>query len=119
MSWGGYPDKAWGKESVALVACDGQGNGCVLQTGGPAVAMALEEWGRGLSDIGLDDAPKGLSVWFGRLVDTTSGATSDHPEEPDAELHGFFEPLTSKQWDQLKSGRLLWDEAEWGLKEDA
>ena len=73
----------------ALVACDGAGHGCVLAASG-CVEEALSEWGRELCDIGLDDAPAGLSVWTGRMM----GWGPDHSGDYDAELRGAFRPAT-------------------------
>ena len=81
----------------------------MLETGGPAVAMALEEWGRALGEIGLDDAPEGLSVWRGRIVQ----------EGDDANLDGSFRALEEFERKKLGKDEHLWDEDHWGSEFDA
>ncbi len=92
----------WDKPSMALIACDGEGHGCVLETFGPAVPGLNDDTGRGhLDDFGLDDAPKGLSVWIGNLQTWRCGAWG---EEWDAELRGEFRSLTPEEWKRLAAG---------------
>lgn len=114
-NWGGYANWAWEKPSYAVVACDGHGNGCVLYTGGPAVACELSEVSRDLSDIGLDDAPRGLSVWCGKAVTNRSG---EYGQETDFELVGQFRSLTPEEQTAVLAGRSPWDEKDWGVAEE-
>ena len=113
-TWGRYPRAAWDMPSVAVVACDGHGHGCVLYTGGPAVASELAEVSRELADIGLDDAPAGISVWFGRL--RAWPGSWEHPNDTDSELVGEFRQPTDAEWCAIRRGESPWDEREWGLE---
>lgn len=76
----------------AVVACDGRGNGCVLHHRGGCLDSAIDEWGRSLSDLGLDDAPRGLSMWEGKM-----GLVDGDAREPDGALLGTFRPLSSAE----------------------
>lgn len=112
IGWGGYPHRAWEMESFAIVACDGMGHGCVLYTGGPHVRYELEEVSRCLSDIALDDAPSGLSVWMGRTHGVGSG------EDVTTELKGAFRPLNEVERLFVTRGQSPWNEADWGRDPD-
>lgn len=102
----------WTKPSLAVIACDGDGNGCVLHTVGPHVTHELDEIGRALGDIGLDDAPEGISIWEGKIK--TSGP--DHDGEYDAWLDGTFREPTDDEWAAIRAGRCPWSEAGWLLR---
>lgn len=105
-TWDGYPRSAWVKPSLAVVACDGGGNGCVLWTAGPAMRFEIIESGlRDLSDLGLDDAPEGISVWAGRIY-------SD-PRDDDSELRGEFRSPTIDEWAAIMRGECPWNDADW------
>ncbi len=86
----------------ALVACDGNGNGCVLAHHGEALEYVLSEWSRALDGIGLDDAPHGLRIWEGVLVST--GSAVFHGGEIDENLEGRFRELTAEEWDAVSGG---------------
>lgn len=64
--WRDITDEEWAAPSLAVVACRG-GRGVVLWYGrGPSLAFEIEEGGSlGLDDLGLDDAPDGISIWTG------------------------------------------------------
>jgi len=110
IGWGGYPLSAWDKPSFAVVANRECGTGCVLFTGGPAVPCDMDQLGGHLADLGLDNAPPGVSVWEGTVRcwrDRESGAD-------DSELVGTFRPPNDAEWDAIRRGVSPWDEADWG-----
>jgi hypothetical protein len=95
-------DAAWLIPSKAVVASS-NGVGCVLYTVGPHVANDLENIGSDLSDIGLDNAPDGISVWEG----ITAG------DSHDSWLEGKFRAPTEVEWASIRHGHCPWDEAPW------
>jgi hypothetical protein len=74
---------------AALVASDGNGNGCLLGHRGGWWHDLLEHQ-PSIGMLGLGLAPRGLSVWFGRLVGR--------------ELDGAFRPLLSGEVIALVAG---------------
>ncbi len=106
------PEQDWSKPSLAVVACDGHGHGCILSTAGPHVAHEISVIGRELSDLGLDDAPEGLSVWKGRIKTSTS-----YEGEVDAWLEGEFRDPTDEEWVAIRNGECPWSESNWNLVE--
>jgi hypothetical protein len=101
----------------ALVACDGDGHGCVLQYVGAGLQYMLEEGaGRELVDLGFDDAPDGISVWEGRLA--TSEMWTDCGREYDCELVGTFRELTDDEWASLRRNECPWPPAKGELVYD-
>lgn len=103
----------WSRPSLALVACDGHGQGCVIYTAGPHVRYMLDEIGPALDDIGLDDAPPGISVWKGKTLGTKS-----HDGESDVELVAVdenerFRAPTPNEWLAIEHGACPWNESQW------
>jgi hypothetical protein len=104
--WGGYALGAWDKDSLAVIACDGKGNGAVLWTVGPHVRLEMDEGGlRDLGDLGLDDAPAGVSIWVGRYVTDGGGYCN---EEADTYPKGGFRAPTDEEWTAIREGRCPW-----------
>lgn len=104
-------DYDWSKPSKAVVACSGD-VGCVLWTAGPHVDSYISESGSGhLEDIGLDNAPDGISIWEGKII-TVHHHTPDM-NEWDSWLDGTFRPPTDSEWDAIRRGECPWDDAEW------
>lgn len=103
-SYRGYDPK---KPSLGVVASDGNGNGLLLWYVGVDLALEVEEYGfRFLTDLGLDDAPAGVSVWEGKYV----------WDGDDANPKGRFRPPTEAEWVAIREGRMPWDPKEWKLK---
>jgi hypothetical protein len=92
-------------ESIALIA-NNNGKGVVVVSCGDGISYFAEACGPYLSDMGLDDAPHGLTIWEGRVVSSYSPLDGDH----DAELVGSFRALTDAEW-----GRLAATGAPWAL----
>lgn len=103
--WGHYD---FSKTSLAVVACDGHGNGCILHHVGGHIAFDLSEVGRGLGDIGLDNAPEGISVWEGRHVGSGEDVT----------LEGDFRDPTDAEAAAIAAGECPWNEADWHLPDE-
>jgi hypothetical protein len=106
------PEYDWSKPSLAVVACDGNGHGCVLWTAGPHVESLVHEAGvTNLSDLGLDDAPEGISIWEG-TIKTVHHNTPD-ANEYDSWLEGSFREPTSKEWESIRKNECPWNDDEW------
>lgn len=110
----GYPEWAWNKDSLAIVVSDGDGHGMVLYTAGPHVLRIMDDaCSRYLDDLGLGDAPEGISVWKGLIKSQIYPATPDSAEEYDSWLEGTFGPLQPEEWQALQENRCPWDDDEW------
>lgn len=118
-AWGGYPKEAFDMDSKALIACDGSGNGAVIETGGPAVPLYAEGLCGSLTleDYGLDNAPEGLSIWEGRYVSIRGEDTPNGYGETDIFLEGDFRELNAEERKSLAAGDPLFDESDWGVGE--
>lgn len=112
------PKLDWTKPSLAVIACDGGGQGCVLWTVGPHVTSMIDEAGvRELDLLGLDDAPEGISIWEGSIK-TVHHHTPDM-NEYDSSLEGSFRTPTNEEWESIRKNECPWDEKPWILKESA
>ena len=106
------PDYDWAKPSKAVIACDGVSHGCVLWTAGPHVDSMINEAGvSDLDNLGLGDAPEGISIWEG-------GIMSVHHNTPDANeyewwLDGRFRAPTDEEWESIRRNECPWDDTEW------
>jgi hypothetical protein len=113
--WGGLD---WNRDSFAVVVCDGNGNGAVLWTVGPHVKFEIQECGlKQLSDLGLDDAPLGISVWVGKYI--WQPGPWEWPEDGSMEAVGKFRAPTDEEWMAIRDRRCPWDEEEWRAKDPA
>lgn len=108
----------WDKPSKALIASDGEGNGCILFHCGPHIEEEINAVGRDLTSLGLDDCPKGLRVWEGRWSIITTPSSPNGPEEYDTEAKGEFRKPNDGEWYCIKNGLKLWDEKEWLKNEE-
>lgn len=95
--------------SHALIA-NGSRSGTVLQYTGPGITREIEDASlSNLEDLGLEDAPPGLSIWTGKYiffpdyVDGVEDTSGGH-----CEPRGSFRPLTDTEWALLRKGELLW-----------
>lgn len=111
--WGGYPKDAWEKPSMAVIA-NRLGHGAVLWTAGPHLRMELEEIGLSeLDELGLGDAPFGISIWEGKVVYNTFHGL-DGPQ-CETETVGTFRRPTPVEWLALVANVCPWSELDWGL----
>jgi hypothetical protein len=87
----------------ALIACDGNGNGCVLEYCEGLRWYIEETCPSTLGDVGFDDAPRGLTIWEGALV---GGAYQPYQGDYDDVVpEGKFRPLTEAEWQAMMEGK--------------
>lgn len=101
------------KPGRAVVANDKTGNGIVLWAVGD-VAQEVEDISPMLQDVGLNDAPVGVSVWEGNVHWFQSGWETP---EWEAELKGVFRAPTEEEWGAIRRGLSPWDKNEWLIEE--
>lgn len=105
------PDSGYdfSKPSKAVIACDGDGRGIVLWYTGAHLCGEICEHGCGvfLDDLGLDDAPEGISVWEG-IYRGTRHETTDGVEY-DTEVSGSFREPTTEEWADICVNLCPWD----------
>jgi hypothetical protein len=69
----------------------------------------MQEGGlRQLDDLGLDDAPLGISVWVGKYLMRTVSYYDGPEYESDAV--GHFRPPTAAEWEAIREGQSPWTE---------
>lgn len=90
---------------IAVVAAN-RGDGCVLWHAGGGLDYMLAEVSARLSEIGLDDAPDGVSIWEGHLLSWESHTPSG--TEYDGELQGTFREPTPEEWVGIMRGDGPW-----------
>lgn len=95
--------------SKGVIACDGNGNGCVLWAVGAHLRFELEERGlSGLDALGLDDAPCGISVWEGKYL--WQPGSWEYPQDGSTLPNGAFRAPTDDEWQAIRAGRCPWPE---------
>ncbi len=103
------PD-AWEQDCYAVVV-NRNGQGCVLHYGGGAsLRYEIEEMGcNALDDLGLDDAPDGISVWVGRYI-TVGGAArlGDYDDSYETKAVGEFRDPTDEEWAAIRQQKNPW-----------
>jgi len=101
------------KPSRAVVAHGGMGNGCLLHWVGIHLEVESEAGFTSLDDLGLDDAPEGISIWEGKYT-WSSGVNGEGIDEGgDAAPDGEFRALTDAEWAAIRENKAPWDEADW------
>ncbi len=83
-------------ESCALIA-NMKGEGTVLEFDGASIYGYIEGIGHRLGDLGLDDAPEGLSIWEGTICSWRDSQTGEY----DSEADGKFRPLTVEEYARM------------------
>lgn len=91
-------DRPYITDCMALVACDGNGHGIILQA---------KQY---LSDYGLDLAPQGVSIWEGKSIWCPGGY--ECPQDGSTEFEGEFRRLTAEEAAKVQVGDLIWPEEE-------
>ena len=104
-------DVDWSKPSKAVVVV-GEAGGCVLFSAGPHLDSLMHDAGLSdLSDLGLDDAPDGISIWEGvvkgRRYETVDGY------EYESDTVGSFRAPTDEEWASLRRNECPWDVTYW------
>lgn len=95
--------------SRGVIASDGKGNGCVMWAVGAHLRFELEECGFvQLVDLGLDAAPRGISVWEGKYFYQRGGF--EHPEDGEMYPRGKFRRPTDEEWRAIRENRPPWPE---------
>lgn len=100
----GPPDE-WDEASKAVIASRG-GHGAILWFRGSAIEHELDAVGGDLSDMGLDDAPDGISIWEGTYVTIRGGGEYDG--DYDSEPSGKFRTPTDEEWVAIRENRSPW-----------
>lgn len=94
-------------ESRAVVA-NRNGHGCVLFYRGDSITIEIEECClHHLGDLGLDDAPDGISIWEGAYIWHSGGY--EYPQDGSTEPSGKFRSLTEWEWGCVKCGQSPFD----------
>jgi hypothetical protein len=91
--------------SLAVVASNGE-HGCVLWTVGAHVRFEQQECGWELIDLGLHNAPQGISIWEGVYIYIPEPWECSEPK-------GQFRKPTDAEWVAIREGRCPWDEHKW------
>lgn len=106
---GPAPEPVKWTPSRVLVAA-GPHRGAVLEYEGSGISNEIDEAGLyELDELGLDDAPRGLSVWEGDYI-WEDGWCEGHrsPENGQSHPEGKFRPLTAEEWATVSAGKPLW-----------
>lgn len=90
-----------------VVANRDDGTGIVLWTNNYVMAEEVSCCSPVLSDLGLDDAPVGISIWEGRVVSRQVGNPFDGYEY-DTELEGTFRRPNDHEWTSIMEGKSPW-----------
>lgn len=96
----GYSKEDFETDSRAVcVAGDDPSAGMVLWYDGAWLDVEINEVGQGfmLEDLGLHEAPAGVSIWTGRYV-TTEYDSPEYGRDYDTEAVGTFRELTPAEW---------------------
>jgi len=97
-------ESGWEDECWAIIA-NNNGQGCVLAYGGGAtLRYEIEQEGlHALDDLGLDDAPEGISVWEGRYITTGGPEVLGYCDDNiTTQPYGRFRALTHDEWKHLR-----------------
>ena len=97
--------------SRAVIA-NGRSNGCVVWWTGAHLHNEIHEAGLSdLGDLGLDDAPHGISVWEGYYHYTNSLGPEGVNEGGEAIPQGVFRAPTAEEWAAIHENRTPWPKA--------
>lgn len=96
------------EQSRAVVASDGDGNGGVIWYFGGGIWHEIREVGlHQLGDLGLDDAPEGISIWEGNFATVQCGNPLDGYDY-ETETRGAFRAPTDDEWKAIRAGESPW-----------
>lgn len=93
--------------SRAVVVNHDQCVGIVLwYTDHSRISMEIDAMSRRLDDLGLDDAPEGISIWEGDYV--WCPGSYECPQDGYSEPVGKFRTPTEDEWKAIREGRSPW-----------
>ncbi len=82
-------------------------DGIVLHYIGTNISEEIANAGSArLDELGLDNAPAGITVWEGK-AHWTPGPW-EHPQDGDVELRGTFRDPTDEEWLSIRNGDSPW-----------
>ena len=90
----------WINMDQAIISSDGKGNGVVLYCKGENIEKETAIW-TDLSNLGLEEAPHGLSIWMGTFEEESIEGESNTVIKV---LKGTFRKLSIKQMLMLRDG---------------
>lgn len=105
------PETGWDMTKASrAVVCNNGKQGILLYYVGAAISGEVEEAGLWhLDELGLDDAPVGITIWEGDY--RFDGTDNTYPE-------GAFRSLTPDEWASVQAGREPWNRADWMAKSE-
>lgn len=95
------------EQNFAVIAGDDRGHSIVLWHHGEQIDSEVAALGRHTYDLGLDDAPAGVTVWEGRYV--WHPGSYECPNDGDSEAVGKFRAPTDDEWAAIRAGRNPWE----------
>ena len=106
LAEGQSPSEAYkARHSIAVVAFNKRKEiGAILYSRGKDLEKELEEFPGFLDELGLDDAPDGISIWEGFFEARITVYPKDKVECYSTHPVGRFRKLTDKEWAALKRG---------------
>ena len=91
----------------AVVANRDDGKGVVLWCAGKGIEEEVSATSPRLDDLGLDDAPEGISIWEGCIVTRKCGNPL-YGVDYETELVGKFRDPSDAEWAEIHQGRSPW-----------
>lgn len=108
------PDPDWDKDSLAVIASDGDG-GWVMFCVGAHLDTEIDNIGtRDAEELGILPPGAGIWIWSGKYVG--GGVRSLEGDYSDPELKGTRRAPTDTEWIAIRAGQCPWDPDEWLLK---
>lgn len=91
---------------VVAVNTDGGRGVALWHTSDSDIAFEIEQTSHLLDDLGLDDAPVGISIWEGSYVWRPGGY--ECPQDGSTDPVGSFRAPTDEEWQAIREGRNPW-----------
>jgi len=102
------------KSSLAVLAYNDDGKGCVLWTVGAHVRMEMEEGGLWtLEELGLEPPEPGIWIWEGKYIYSRCGP---YGEDCETDPKGEFRQPTDEEWKLIREGCCPWNDEDWKIK---
>lgn len=104
----------YSKPSKAVLCSNGR-TGIILYYVGATLSFEVEEMGLTfLEDLGLGNAPKGISIWEGDYK--WYPGSWEYSTDGDYIPEGKFRQPTEEEWSDIKQNKCPWDEKDWLLE---